>query len=243
MVALLVAMNVMAVLLAVALPVWNQMVRREKEAELVFRGEQYVRALELYQRRQGPGTVPPSIDVLVQERYLRKAFKDPITGQDFLVLSRSQLTGQAQPGRGAAPGGGRGGQADQPPAAGARGGASAGFNGNATLGVVGVASRSTDESIRLYNGRNHYDEWEFIYLAQAQTPGGVPGAGAGGPAGRGGPDAGPGGGRGARGGRGAGRDGRGGGDGGGRGGGRQGGPDGGGRQGGRGFPGGGRGPG
>ena len=29
---------------------------------------------------------------------------------------------------------------------------------------------STDASIRLYNGRGHYNEWAFIYAAQAQQP-------------------------------------------------------------------------
>ena len=39
MVALLVGMAIMAVTLSVALPVWSQMAQREKEEELVFRGE------------------------------------------------------------------------------------------------------------------------------------------------------------------------------------------------------------
>ena len=39
MVALLVALSVMSIMLTVALPTWRQMVQREKEVELVFRGE------------------------------------------------------------------------------------------------------------------------------------------------------------------------------------------------------------
>ena len=62
-------------------------------------------------------------------------------------------------------------------------------------GMMGVRSKSKDESIRLYLGRNHYNEWMFIYVGQQQMPGGggrgQPG-GVGGPGGRGGP--GPGGG-------------------------------------------------
>src|SRR5262249_37430417 len=40
----------------------------------------------------------------------------------------------------------------------------------ATGGVIGVASKSKDKSIRLYNGRNHYNEWAFINTPQTQTP-------------------------------------------------------------------------
>ena len=41
MAALLVAMTVMAIVLSTAMPVYSTVARREREAELVFRGEQY----------------------------------------------------------------------------------------------------------------------------------------------------------------------------------------------------------
>ena len=81
MAALLVAMAVMAVLMSVALPVWRHEAQREKEEELVFRGQQYIRAIRLFQQRTQ--TLPTSVDMLVQGRYLRKKYKDPITGEDF----------------------------------------------------------------------------------------------------------------------------------------------------------------
>ena len=86
MAALLVAMSVMAVFMTIALPVWNTQAQREKEAELVFRGEQYARAVMLYQRKFA-NALPPSVDVLLNDRYLRKKYKDPITGGDFQLLS------------------------------------------------------------------------------------------------------------------------------------------------------------
>jgi hypothetical protein len=46
--------------------------------------------------------------------------------------------------------------------------------------VIGVASKSKEESLRVYNGRTHYNEWQFMFVQQTQAPG------AGGP-GRGGP--------------------------------------------------------
>ena len=48
---LLVAIGVMAILWTAAMPVWSQIAKREREAELIFRGGQYARAIELYQRK------------------------------------------------------------------------------------------------------------------------------------------------------------------------------------------------
>src|SRR6185295_19638270 len=87
MVVLIVGLSVMAVMMTAAMPVWKQITQREKEAELVFRGEQYARAIGLFQRKNGPGTLPPSFDVLVEQRFLRKKFKDPITGDDFAPVA------------------------------------------------------------------------------------------------------------------------------------------------------------
>jgi hypothetical protein len=77
--------------------VWTQAARREREAELVFRGEQYKRAIALFQRRSGPGRLPASIDALVEGRFLRKKYADPVTGQDFLLIRQGENPG-AQPG-------------------------------------------------------------------------------------------------------------------------------------------------
>jgi hypothetical protein len=41
-------------------------------------------------------------------------------------------------------------------------------------GIVGVTSKSKDKSMRLYRGRGHYNEWQFVYTAVTMGPG-VPG--------------------------------------------------------------------
>ena len=107
MAALLVALAVMAVLMSVAMPVWRHEAQREKEAELVFRGQQYVRAIGLFQRKTG--TFPTSVDMLVQGRFLRKKYKDPITNEDFELVGAAGAPG-GQPGQGGRPAaaGGRG---------------------------------------------------------------------------------------------------------------------------------------
>jgi type II secretory pathway pseudopilin PulG len=237
MAALLVAMAVMAVLMSVALPVWRHEAQREKEAELVFRGQQYIRAIRLFQMKTG--TIPTSVDMLVQGHYLRKKYKDPITDDDFELIGAGGVPGQTgQPGRGGAPG--PGGRAT---AGGSTVGASpttSSTSGTAPTGTVpggmmGVRSKSKDESIRLYLGRNHYNEWTFLY---AQGPAGGGRGRPGGPGG--GPFAGPGGGPGGGSGSGPGSGpfgGPGGGPFGGPGGGRGGGPGSGPGRGGVGGPG------
>jgi type II secretory pathway pseudopilin PulG len=186
MVALMVAMSIMAIMMTVALPTWHQMAQREKEAELVFRGEQYARAIGLFQKKSGPGVLPPNIDALVEGHYLRKKYKDPITGGDFDVLlagtpatTPGGSTANPAPQTGA---GGRAGTSGTSPSA-----TPSAFGQTASVGrggVMGVASKSKDPSIRIYNGRTHYNEWQFVYTVQTQAPG--QGAGPGGQPQRGG---------------------------------------------------------
>ena len=89
MAALLVAMSVMAVLMSALLPVWSHLATREKEEELIFRGKQYARAIGLFQRKFA-NTAPPTIDLLVEQRFLRKKYKDPITNDDFQPIYANQ---------------------------------------------------------------------------------------------------------------------------------------------------------
>ena len=220
MAALLVALSVMSIMLGVALPVWRTSVQRERETELVFRGEQYMQAISLFSRRTGG--FPTSFDMLRTGRYIRKLYKDPITNGDFQPVYLGQVAtvptapssgapGQVgQVGQGSPAGLGLRGQPMGPtgqPTAGGRGaqagtpaGGRAGQPSAATPGqpgalgagpIIGVVSRSTGEALRLYNGRGHYNEWLFVSVAATQQPG-APGGGRGpGVAGRGGRAGGP----------------------------------------------------
>ena len=96
MAALLVAMSIMAIMLTVVMPVWKHTAQREKEEELVFRGMQYVHAIGLFQRKFA-NAYPPNIDVLVEQRFLRKKFKDPITNDDFVPLPVGAAAGAGTP--------------------------------------------------------------------------------------------------------------------------------------------------
>jgi type II secretory pathway pseudopilin PulG len=166
MAALLVAMAVMAVLMTVALPTWKQTIRREKEEELIFRGTQYARALGAYQRKYANAS-PQSIDVLVDQHFLRKKYKDPLAPTEdgdfaFLYVNNQGTSGQA-------------GQVGNSYTTTPTGG-----------GIVGVVSKNTGESLRVYNDKTHYNEWQFVALQQSTQGGGAggPGPGSGAGAGR-----------------------------------------------------------
>ena len=85
MVVLLVVMAIMAVGMTAMLPTWRQQAIREKEEELVFRGNQYARALVLYSRKNN-NLLPANIDLLYDGKFLRKKWKDPITNAAFGLL-------------------------------------------------------------------------------------------------------------------------------------------------------------
>ena len=151
MVALLVGMSIAAIYLTAALPAWRQQAQRLKEAELVFRGEQYARAIMLYQDKN-QGVSPPNIDILVSQRYLRKKWKDPITGKDFCiqgpgVVSNCLVAGVQAPTQPGAP---------RPPT-----GGPAQVQQGQQPGITGVRSESTATSIKVYEGQQAYNMWPF----------------------------------------------------------------------------------
>jgi type II secretory pathway pseudopilin PulG len=189
---------VMTILMSVAMPVWRREAQREKEEELVFRGLQYVRAIRLYQAKNQ--SFPPSVDTLVQGKYLRRKYKDPITNDDFVTLSAAGgAAGQigafgqnTQPGQNAqSPQPGQRGQAPQPmqpqPSQGPQPSNPFGSAGGQVMGgIIGVASKSKQESVRIYQGRTHYNEWQFVFVnVNPGGPGGIGGRGVpGGPGGQ-----------------------------------------------------------
>jgi hypothetical protein len=193
MAALLVSMAVMAIVATALMPAWRTMAQREKEAELIFRGEQYARAISLFQRKNGNAS-PPTIDILVEQKYLRKKYKDPITGGDFQIITAGanvpgpgpQVSGPGQTAQDAAAKLKQAAQQLQQVQQQAQGG------GTGRGGIVGVMSTSPLQSFRIYNGRDTYNQWVFVGIQQstrAGGPGGVPGPRGGAPNPRGGPGA------------------------------------------------------
>jgi type II secretory pathway pseudopilin PulG len=208
-------------------------IRRDKEEEMIHRGVQYSRAIRAYYKKFS--RYPAKIEDLEstnQMRFLRKRYKDPLTGKDFRILhyGEAKMSMNALGGAGIAgasslgpngslnsPGGfgqtssfggnssfGAGlntgmnspaGQNSQQPAPGATADpsqpgspsadgngtsssstSSGGFtnlNGNAGdklsntqfggAPIVGVASTSKDKTIREFDKKKKYEEWQFVY--------------------------------------------------------------------------------
>ena len=185
MAALLVAMAIMAIILTAAMPTWSQMIRREKEEELIFRGNQYARAINQYQRKFANAS-PASLDVLIEQHLLRKKWKDPLgvdKDKEFQMLYLNSGMGSRGGGQAGAAGPGIGAGASRGAPTFNTGGTASGTTYSTTPsgGIVGVVSKNTGQSIKIYKQKQRYNEWQFIGMEMSQQAGGPAGA-----AGRGG---------------------------------------------------------
>jgi type II secretory pathway pseudopilin PulG len=84
---ILFAIAFMGIGLALTGEVWHTVAQRDKEAQLLYAGNQYRRAIERYYLG-GPRQYPRTLDELLKdprkpgtERYLRKLYFDPLTGK------------------------------------------------------------------------------------------------------------------------------------------------------------------
>ena len=218
---LMLFVTLLVIAAGVAAPTIAFRVRRDREEEMIHRGTQYSRAIQHYVKKTG--RYPSRLEDLENTnniRFLRRRYKDPITGKDFKLLHVGEVQLASSPGiAGASPIGGpatqAGGAALQGAASTMLGGAAtqtapgataataatpgtnpagdsgsdataaspdapdasksdsspAGGIGSAQLSsavfgggpIVGVASISKAPTIREFNHKNHYNQWQFIY--------------------------------------------------------------------------------
>lgn len=232
---LLLIVSLMIIATGVILPTITFEIKRDREEEMVHRGVQYSRAIRAYYKKFN--RYPAKIEDLEntnQMRFLRKRYKDPLTGKDFKLLHfgevkmsagsmipgaaaigangammpnaagvmgqqafgqgglnqavvagavAANMAAAAQSNQSTIPGatsvdGSQPGGGDNSPQPGQNGGeANSGqpgsLNGNSgdklsstTFGgapIVGVASVSKDKSIREYDKKKQYDQWQFVY--------------------------------------------------------------------------------
>ena len=122
-----------------------------------FRGEQYSHAIALFQRKFA-NSAPPNIDVLVDQRFLRKKYKDPITNDDSVPISIAPQTGGS-----AAQAGTQAGRAATPASS------PSDRRRDSSRHRRGDRRRHQQErrrSIRSYNGRTHDNEWALVRTAR-----------------------------------------------------------------------------
>src|SRR5438874_5007205 len=197
---LMLVVTLLAIAAAAIAPTMAFQIRRDREEELIHRGVQYSRAIRRYVKKFG--RYPTRLEELENTnnlRFLRRKYKDPISGKDFKLLHLGEVevnfgagvAGATSPGAnpgvptlgGAAPIGITGAQSSQPSTGGVQQPAPGiGFSTGASSPpekntsevklssqvfgggpIVGVVSTSKDSSIREFNKKKHYDQWQFIY--------------------------------------------------------------------------------
>ncbi|HXW88974.1 MAG TPA: hypothetical protein VEK33_00365 [Terriglobales bacterium] len=229
----------LAIAMTVLAPAVVHQMKRDREEELIHRGVQYSRAIKHYVKKFG--RYPTKIEDLQNTNnihFLRKVYKDPVTGKDFKILRMGDVQMSFGPGLAGATSaanlasqsgafgngnslfarsgfGGLGGntfggntfgansfgggtfgsngtpapQASPSPQAsgqqdsganpdqsltpGAPAGPTSTPSGQATTNsdnkvfgggpMIGVASVSKEKTIRIFNKKDHYYQWQFIY--------------------------------------------------------------------------------
>jgi len=151
---LVMVIAIMAIMMAAAVQIVSFQAQREKEAELIFRGKQYVEGIRLYRMKYG--RYPMRMKELweADPKVLRQKWTDPITGSD-----RWGIVFQGQEGR-----------RIRPPGTGPRPTPTRTpvferqreREGEKVGPIIGVHSLSTDTSIKVYEGRTQYDMWKFV---------------------------------------------------------------------------------
>jgi len=99
----MIGLVVMSIMLGAAVQQWSTVQRRENEEELIFRGNQYVKAIKRYQAEHG-GALPTSLEILVEPgprrfRYIRKLYRDPMApdGKWGILLAHPSGKGYINP--------------------------------------------------------------------------------------------------------------------------------------------------
>lgn len=135
--------------------VWQTAAMREKESELLYAGNQYRRAIELYYL-SGPRQYPRTLEDLLKDprspavrRHLRQLYPDPITGTSEWMLVK-------------APDGGV-----------------MGVHSRSEGQPLKIANFKLRD--REFEGATKYLDWKFVYAPTLQTKPAATGAPAGGP--------------------------------------------------------------
>ncbi len=165
------AVTLLSIAVATALPLMSGQIKREKEAELIFRGLQYAEAIRVFQRRFGR---PPNMLSELMEtrpRSIRQMWKDPMTEDGSWIVLVS------------APKGGGGGE--NPDDQGRNleeieEGDGKPEDPNAPspqpIGpIIGVRSRSDKSGMRTFFDSDGYASWRFTVDLLAVRPPGADG--------------------------------------------------------------------
>jgi type II secretory pathway pseudopilin PulG len=97
---LIVAITIMNIMVAVALPLWSYTIRREREEETIFRGLQYAEAIRVFRQRNG--RFPAKLEELlkIEPRSIRQLWTEPLSEDgEFGLVVEAPPQPPAQPGQ------------------------------------------------------------------------------------------------------------------------------------------------
>lgn len=154
---LMVAIFVLSIGLLMAIPIWETQLQREREAELIFRGKQYVEAIRLFQMKN-PGSFPKTLDELLEEKCIRKLYKDPMSENgEWNIVLQAQGVSVKTPRR----------ERGTPQKIGIAQkimiAPQSALSSIQNPRIIGVGSSSSKKSIKIYNEQETYDKWLFFY--------------------------------------------------------------------------------
>jgi len=175
-VALMAGIAIMVILSAVAVQSWADIIRRDNEAEMMFRAQDLVRALKRFQADKGK--LPAELKELMEpgakgQFFLRQLWKDPLVkGGKWQLVYLNPAGGLYDPTAPVVPQAGEGTQPGlaqtpsllNPPDASTfpGGGKSGDGSGDPTgLPIAGVKTRCKDRPFRRYKDKAEYSEWVF----------------------------------------------------------------------------------
>ncbi len=113
--ALMIGITLLLIFMTLVAQQWSSLERRENEKELIFRGNQYAKAIKKYQGEHG-GAYPTSLESLMELgprrlRYIRRLYRDPMapdgkwgiliadpSGKGFINPNAPQGEGEGIPG-------------------------------------------------------------------------------------------------------------------------------------------------
>jgi type II secretory pathway pseudopilin PulG len=196
LVGLVAAVAILMILSTVAMQEWAQVVRRDNEAEMMFRAQEIARAIRKFQRDK-PGQPLTELKMLMEpgskrQYFLRRLYKDPLVkdgkwGLLYMGPQGGVYDPAAEPiaGEGGVPGlpgvgTGAGGGLIPAPAQPTQEGITPGLipgsgvvGGDITgLPIIGVKSLCKDRPFRVYRDTEDYSRWLFTVLdLDRQQPG------------------------------------------------------------------------
>ena len=142
---LLVMVVIMGLAAGMAGQTWRSTMQRAREAELLWRGQQYQKAIASYYAvRQGQQMFPAKLEDLLKDprfpnvvRHLRRLYRDPMTGEDWALVTDSskRIIGVRS-------------RSDLEP----------------------FRKDGFPKSLDKLKGKEAYDEWEFVFVLSNKKP-------------------------------------------------------------------------